>query len=113
MCCTGRCRDAIDPHRPNDVLHWLLSKIFEIQNKFVLNLIKSCPRDTNASSICETLDSCRDADAIPVNPISFFDHITEVDSYAQPHPSVLWQLRIPRLEFLLRSNTALDSIHHA
>ncbi len=113
VCYRGRDRNAIDPHRPSDVLYSLLSKIFETQTKFFLNLIKSCPRDTNTSSLCETLDSSRNIDAISVNIITLLNHITQIDSYAKLHPSVLWQLTISSLEFLLNLHCTLDRIHYA
>jgi hypothetical protein len=75
----------------------VFSKKFVSQGNFVLDLLVGAPRDADASPLCQALHTGGYIDPIPVDPLSFLDHIPKVDPDAKLHLAVFRQNSIPGL----------------
>src|SRR5262249_34870880 len=101
------------PHRLGDVLDRLLAQVLVLQNQLVLDVFTHSPRDADASSVGQALQTGGDVDAITVDLFPLHNHIAQVDTNAELHSPVGWQLRIPSFEFALDLDRTLHGVHHA
>ena len=102
-----------DPYRFGDILNVLLAEVFEVEWELIPYVFLDSPRDTDAARFCQTFQPRRDVDAVAVDLLAIDDHVAEVDTDAELHPALGWQIRVLGLERGLDLDGALDRIHDA
>src|SRR5262249_23716855 len=87
----GRARGAmnpVDPQRPSNVLDLLLAYILKGNIKLVAHLVAHDPADANPTGLSQSLESCREVDAVAVNVIGLDDDVADIDPDAKFYAAV-------------------------
>ena len=75
--------DAIDAHRPGNILQALLAAIDEVGRHLALHLPPGVLRKRDASRRSDAFDARRDVDAIAKNIVAFDDDVADIDADAE------------------------------
>jgi len=105
--------DAVDPHRPGDILNLLLADVLKCAFEPALDLIVHEARDADPARIGDALQSRGDVDAVAVNIAVFDDYIARVDADAELDALVLGGCIIPCRHPPLQRDGAVDRFDDA
>src|SRR6516162_5727824 len=87
-------RDAVDMHRPGDVLDPLLACVFEGNLEPIANLVAHHPADTDFSWLGESFEAGGDVDAVAVDIALIEDHVAQIDADAELDPLLRRHMRV-------------------
>jgi hypothetical protein len=82
-CLGGGVANPVDAHRAGDVLDLLLAQILEEEGQPVAHLVMNRVGDEHRTGIGQSFDPCCDVDAVAVEVVALYDHVTEIDADAQ------------------------------
>src|SRR5437870_8313832 len=105
--------EAVHANRSRDVLDGVLAFEFVAVRKLSLDLVVRCAREADAAALGQTFQTSGDVDAVSVEPLALDDDVPEIDPDAEPHPARGWQRGVPRLEFALDVDRALNGVDDA
>src|SRR5712692_6944391 len=111
--CAGFGQDAPHPHWPGNVFHLLLASILVAQRELVSYLLMDSTGDADAAWGGEALEARGDVDPVAVDLFAIDDHVAEVDTDAELHPPLGWDIRVLRLQRGLDFDRALDGVDDA
>ena len=106
-------QNPICPDRFINILDLMLAQKLIFKTDLVFDGIVDCPRDTYLPSLSQALHSRRDIHPVPVNSVSLFKDISQVDADPELHPTVLRQLGVSLGQLPLDLHGAVHRIHHA
>jgi len=87
----------------------LLAKILELERQFLHDVIVNAPRDADPARVRQALQARGDVDAIAEN-ISVLQHdVADIDSDAELHSTVFFEVVVRVSQFILDFDRALDS----
>jgi hypothetical protein len=75
-------RNAVDPHRPGDILDLLLAPVLERKIELVAHLVAHDPADGDPAGLGQRFEASRNIDAVAVDIASVLYDVAEID----PHP---------------------------
>src|SRR5206468_5481769 len=82
------------------------------QRELGLDLVIDGPRDAQASSLGQALQTGGNIDSIPIDPLPLYHHIPQVEAQAKLHSTVDRERCVPGCELPLDSDRTLHRIHH-
>src|SRR5215813_10043692 len=102
--------DAVDAHRPCDVLDPMLAEIGISDRTFFADLLAHRPADADLTGCRKRLDSRRDVDAIAEH-VAFVDHdVPDIDPNAKADALAVRQIGVAILHPLLHNDGAAHGI---
>ena len=75
--------DAVDAHRPGDVLDALLAEVLEAEIELVAHLVAHDAADADAAGLGERFEAGSDVDAVAENVVAVDDDVAEIDADAK------------------------------
>src|SRR6266699_7349550 len=78
--------DAVNAHRPRDILDLLFTHIPEREVELVAHLVAHDPTDANPARLGQRFESSGDIDAIAEDVALVDDYVTKIDAYAKIDP---------------------------
>jgi hypothetical protein len=76
-------RNAVDAHRPCDVLDLPYTQILKAEIELVADLAAHDPGDADAARLGQGFETSRDIDAVPVGVVLVDDDVAEIDADAE------------------------------
>ena len=111
-----RCRriihhDSMHSYRIGDILHDLFAQVLVAEGQLILDVIMNSASDTDPPRNCQTLEPCGNVDPIPIESLTFHDHIAQVNANAKLHLPVFRQFCILDLKCALDLDGTAHGVH--
>jgi hypothetical protein len=103
---------SVNSYRLSDVLDFSFAEILVAKRYLIFDLVVGRTRDANPALLCQTLHAGGDVDPIAVEPLSFDNHIPQVNADAELHLPLFWQLGVLHFKFVLNLHRATHGIDH-
>jgi hypothetical protein len=105
--------DAVDAHRPRDVLDLLLAQVLKAEIELVAHLVAHDAADADAARFSQGFEACGDIDAIAVDVVTLDDDVAEIDTDAKLDAAFLGDTAIALGERTLDFDRAAHRIDDA
>ena len=109
----GAVANPVDPHRPGNVLHLLLTEVVKGEIDFVAHLIADNPADANSTRLCQGFQPRRHIHAITKDIVALSNHVAQVDPHTELDPPLRRGVRVALGHPPLHLDGAADGIHDA
>ena len=75
--------DRVDPHRPRDVLQFLVAGIAKRRRHLALHLVVGSARQADAAGRGNAFEARGDVDAVAMDVVAVNDHVAQIDADAE------------------------------
>ena len=99
--------------RPGNVLDGMLAQVLEPETQFVANLVVHIARNENAPRFGESLQACRDVDAVAIDIVAVADDVADIDADAELNAALRRHLGIALGHASLHVDRAAHRIDYA